>query len=134
MGRRVYVPKYQRCGGAVVYIAVARWRYGVKIGYSTVPVVRRGILEYECKTPVRLVYATDPIMEAVRVERRSHQLLASAARGGEWFAVDIATAKSVVRRARQDVARGWRWPRMVCHDVRLGSKKPPKDWPDRWRK
>jgi len=120
----VHKPRYQRRGGAVVYIAVARWRYGVKIGFSTVPVVRRAILEYENRTPVRLVYATDPIMDAVRVERRSHQILAAAARGGEWFAVDIATAKAVVRRAQRDVANGWRWPRMLCHDVRLGNKFP----------
>lgn len=124
MSKLVHTPRYQRRGGAVVYIAVARWRYGVKIGCSTVPVVRRVILEYEHKTRVRLVYATDPIMDAYKVERRSHQLLAASAKGGEWFSVDIPTAKSVVRRARRDVARGWVWPRMACHNARLGHKFP----------
>ena len=126
--------RYHRCGGAHVYIAVARWRYGVKIGFSTRPVQRRVDLEQAHKARVNMVYATGLRMDAFKVERRAQQILGAKARGGEWFAVDIDTAKRVVRRAQRDVESGWSWPRMPCHDARLGSKKgPPKDWPERWR-
>lgn len=113
--------RYVRRGGGHVYVAVCDGMLCVKVGFTTEPEARVELLSYRMRADVEFFHLTDKLPDAFKVEKRAHQLLSHASLGGEWFNVSAWKAVDAVRRAEIDVASGWRWPRMACHDVRKGS-------------
>lgn len=70
-----------------------------KIGHSNNPQRRRRGLMACSSHKIELAYSTPRPEDAEEVEAFAHLLLAEHALGGEWFAVDLATAISAVDRA-----------------------------------
>lgn len=117
----------------MVYVATSPNLDGVKVGWTTEPEVdrRRVKLEVQFRAPMRIEFVTRRFADAFRVERRAHQILARKAIGKEWFLVGVYDAIQAIEEATRDVADGWVWPRMACHDARM--RTPPDQWPERWK-
>lgn len=120
------VRRYVKRGGGHVYVAVCEGMLCVKIGFTTSPIVRAKTLSSCMRANVEFFFLTDKSPVAFKVERRAHQLLSDASLSGEWFNVSAWKAMEAVKRAEVDVADGWKWPRMACHDARRGKSRAPQ--------
>lgn len=68
----------------------------LKIGMSDNPLKRMKQVQGGAGFPLNLVYESEPIINPATVERLIHKELKDYRKGGEWFELDIKTAKKVI--------------------------------------
>ena len=78
----------------------------LKIGISDDPVKRLRTLEGGAGFPLELIFESRAILNPVTVERLIHQELKDYRKGGEWFDIDVETAKEKVEKALSDSESG----------------------------
>jgi len=75
----------------------------IKLGHSKQPNVRRRQIELQLNTTLKVIHVTEIILNAERVERLAHRLLAVAKKRvgeqGEWFSASVDEAIASIEQA-----------------------------------
>lgn len=68
----------------------------LKIGMSDNPLKRMKQVQSGAGFPLKLVYESEPVINPTTVERLIHKELLKYRKGGEWFELDVKTAKKII--------------------------------------